>query len=338
MTKAKSKGSSTTKGASSSSKNKGFSLPWKRSWLSFAAAALGTFQIASCTLNPNWSPPQVIDSIASKLNISQQLKELRDLGQKLPIDIAQAKPNLPSVGGKVESGSNSNATGFANCRQFFPNNALPSLKIQSNQRELCFSGFAVLHDGDSKTPVFVAQRLNRQVLTQGKGLQRTDKFYADARLPRAERAELGDYKGSGYARGHMAPAGDMFNEDSMAQSFSLANMVPQNQKQNSGAWSQVEQATRKYVLRAQGDVYVFTGPVFESPVQTIGPNKVHVPSHIFKLVYDPGTGRSWVYWLPNSADARMSAPISYDEFKRRTGLPLLSKVMTATGGANSAFQ
>lgn len=338
MTKAKSKSSGTAKRASGKSKNKGLSLPWKRHWLSFAAAALGTFQIASCTLNPNWSPTQIVDTVASRLNISQQLKELREFGQKQPIDLGQAKPSLPSPGGKADSVVNSNAIGFANCRQFFPNNTPPPLKLQSNQRELCFSGFAVLHDGASKTPVFVAQRLNRQLLTQGQGLQRTDKFYADARLPRAERAELGDYKGSGYARGHMAPAGDMFNEDSMAQSFSLANMVPQNQKQNSGVWSQVEQATRKYVLRAQGDVYVFTGPVFESPVQTIGANKVHVPSQIFKLVYDASTGRSWAYWVPNSAEARMGSPISYEEFTRRTGMPLLSKVLTAKGGSASAFQ
>ena len=130
----------------------------------------------------------------------------------------------------------------------------------------------------------------------------------------------------------MAPAADMSTPEAMAQSFSLANMVPQNQVHNGGAWSQVEQATRKYVQRALGDVFVFTGPVFETPVQTIGPGKVHVPSFIFKLVYDANTGRSWVYWLPNSADARMSAPISYEEFTRRTGMPLLAKVLTAAQG------
>lgn len=71
---------------------------------------------------------------------------------------------------------------------------------------------------------------------------------------------LEDYKGSGWSRGHMAPAGNMPTAKAMAQSFSLANMVPQAAKHNGGVWAAtVEQATRKYVAHAGGDVYVHTG-------------------------------------------------------------------------------
>jgi endonuclease G len=216
--------------------------------------------------------------------------------------------------------------GFANCPQFFPAGAPPKLPPGRPGRELCFSAFAVLHDGASKTPVYVAERLNRQLLQRAQGLPRTDAFFADARLPSQERAELDDYKGSGFARGHMAPAADMSSADAMAQSFSLANMVPQDHTQNGGPWADVEQATRRYVMRAKGDVYVFTGPVFEGRSRTIGPGRVRVPSHVFKLVYDATTGRSWVHWQPNNASARVGAPIGYAEFVRRTGMPLLSAV------------
>ncbi|KAG1319886.1 hypothetical protein G6F63_014520 [Rhizopus arrhizus] len=160
------------------------------------------------------------------------------------------------------------------------------------------------------------------MLTQAQGLQRTDKFYAEARLPSAERANLDDYRGSGYSRGHMAPAADMYSKDTMAQSFSLANMVPQDQIHNSGAWSRIEQDTRKYVMRAPGDVYIFTGPVYGDKPKTIG-SGVAVPSHLFKLVYDATTGRSWVHWQANSASTKEGPPLPDEEFVRRTGMRLL---------------
>ena len=189
-------------------------------------------------------------------------------------------------------------------------------------RELCYEAFAVLHSGETKTPVYVAQRLNRKSIEDADE-RRADKFFADARLPAAERAELEDYKRSGFSRGHMAPAGDMPTPTAMAQSFSLANMVPQNAQQNGGSWAKIEQDTRRYVLRSKGDVYVITGPVFESNAPTIGEGRVRVPRFLFKLVYDATTGRSWAHWQENREGERVSPPITYKELVRRTGMEFL---------------
>ena len=112
----------------------------------------------------------------------------------------------------------------------------------------------------------------------------------------------------------------------MAQSFSLANMVPQNAQQNGGSWAKIEQDTRKYALRAKGDVYVITGPVFEPKAPTIGEGRVQVPRYLFKLVYDATTGRSWAHWQENRKGERVSAPISYRELVRRTGVEFLPGV------------
>jgi endonuclease G len=216
---------------------------------------------------------------------------------------------------------------FNSCPQFFANGVPPTVPKRPLQRALCYDAFAILHSGESKTPVLVAQRLNRASVADADE-KRTNRFFADARLPRAERAALEDYKGSGYDRGHMAPAGDMPNAQAMAQSFSLANMIPQAPEHNRGTWAaSVEASTRKYAARASGNVYVVTGPVFVPSIAaspSIGVGQVRVPKYLFKLVYDEDKKRAWAYWHENSNETRASAPISYEELVNRTGIFFLT--------------
>ena len=204
----------------------------------------------------------------------------------------------------------------------FVNKSPPLFKaINMVPRALCYSNFAILHSGVSKTPIYVAERLNKKLLEVKVNIATV--FFADNRLPIDERSELEDYNGSGYDRGHMAPAGNMSTEISMEQSFSLANIVPQDSVNNRKSWASIEKATRKYVMRAAADVFVITGPVFEQDHLTIGMNKVWVPKYLFKLVYDPMTSRAWVHWLKNTSDAHVAKPISYNELVRRTGIEFL---------------
>lgn len=237
----------------------------------------------------------------------------------LPPSLLHAKsPLLPATAAAV-SGD------FAECASFFANGQPPAVQPQPRLRALCYDAFAVLHNGSTKTPMFVAQRLNR-ALVEDADEKRSNRFYADARLPRAERAELEDYKRSGYSRGHMAPAGDMPTPQAMAQSFSLANMVPQSIEQNGGPWARIEQDTRRYARRAQGDVFIITGPVYQGEEHTVGANHVRVPSHLFKLVYDAQTHRAWAHWQANADHATVTRPISYQELVKRTGIEFLPGV------------
>jgi endonuclease G len=218
-------------------------------------------------------------------------------------------------------------TASAACTQHFPAGTEPVLKTAKPdaRRMLCFDGFAILHSGQSKTAVYVVEKLNKARLAPE--IDRNDKFYEEARLPKAERATLNDYKGSGYDRGHLAPAADMGTPNEMAQSFSLANMVPQVPEHNRGIWAKsIEKPTRQYVEeRAKGDVFVFTGPIYKNnmPAGTIGAGKVWVPQQMFKLVYDASTKRAWAHISDNSADARMGPPVTYKELVRVTGIEFL---------------
>lgn len=152
----------------------------------------------------------------------------------------------------------------------------------------------------TKTPVYVAQRLNRQLIEDADE-KRAKRFFSDARLPSNERAELEDYKSSGYSRGHMAPAGDMPTRKAIAQSASLANMVPQNAQHNGGARNKIEQDTRHYVWRGQrGSVRNHGSGVHGYT----GANGVKVPTYLYKLAYDATTQRAWAHWQENGEGKR----------------------------------
>lgn len=221
---------------------------------------------------------------------------------------------------------------FEQCRSEFPDGVVPKIvaiaQPAGGLRALCFEGFAVLHSGDSRGPVYAVERLTAARIADAGDEQRTDYFYQEARLPFSDRAQLDDYKNSGYDRGHMAPAADMPTQNAMAQSFSLANIVPQSPKHNRGLWAKgVEGPTRKYVARAVGDVFVFTGAAYVNQRKTI--KNIWIPTHIYKLVYDATTKKAWAYWTANSDDERMSAPVTYHELVRLTGIEFLPSVTVA---------
>jgi endonuclease G len=82
-------------------------------------------------------------------------------------------------------------------------------KLADKTRELCYAGFAVLHSGVTRTPLWSAEHLTQDRITAARGLTRQGEFHPDPNVPEAERAELSDYARSGFDRGHMSPSGDM---------------------------------------------------------------------------------------------------------------------------------
>ena len=209
---------------------------------------------------------------------------------------------------------------LAECRTTMAGGQPPAVADDPALRGLCFEALAVIHDASTRTPKVVLQAIDRASLTAAQAVPRVDNFYEEARLPAAERSLLADYRGSGYDRGHMAPAADMPTVSASAQSFSLANIVPQVPAHNSGAWSRIESDTRSYAMRAAGVVYVATGAVFDAGSVFVGQGqRVRVPTVLFKLVHDPATGRSWAHWQQNAAAATAGPPISHEALVQRLG-------------------
>ena len=154
----------------------------------------------------------------------------------------------------------------------------------------------------TRTPLWAAEHLTPDRLRAAAALPRKNSFHAEAALPAGERAELADYAGSGYDRGHMAPDGDMPDAQAEGESFSLANVVPQNAHLNRGLWARIEEAVRGLAGR-DGEIYVVTGPMFRGESLKALNGRVLVPTAVYKAVYDPKLGQAGAYLAENADDA-----------------------------------
>ncbi|MCX7258388.1 MAG: DNA/RNA non-specific endonuclease [Polaromonas sp.] len=197
-------------------------------------------------------------------------------------------------------------------------------KMQASTRELCFEAFAVLHSGVSRTPLYAAEHLTRNNLKQARLLPRKDTFHSEKLLLESERAELDDYARSGYDRGHMAPNADFANEKAQGESFSLANMVPQVHANNAGVWAGLENAARK-LATSEGELYVVSGPFFESSKAKKLNNRVMIPTYIWKVFYSPKQRRAGAYWVANE-DTQEYKTFTVSELEKKIGMSVLPGV------------
>lgn len=219
------------------------------------------------------------------------------------------------------------ADDFADCGQNFHQQTAPDYldsKITTKSFPLCFDGFASLYSGLSRTPLWSAEHLTRDRLYQAETLPREDSFHSESRVPSSMRAELSDYKASGYDRGHLAPNADMANSSQQYDSFSLANIIPQAPENNRYLWRNIESVTR-YLTKKHGEVYVITGVAFKGRKLTQLNNRVLVPTHVFKALYIPVTGQAGVYYSPNDDNERVEI-ISVDELALRTNIDVFPSI------------
>ena len=181
--------------------------------------------------------------------------------------------------------------------------------------------YVVSYNQDTRMPNWVAWQLTAEH-TDGE-LKRMNNFHEEENCPRP-RATLQDYKGSGWSRGHMCPAGDnKWSRDAMYDSFSLVNVCPQDSKLNSGVWNSLEMDCRQWA-RQYGEVYIVCGPVLmKRQHETIGPNKVVVPEAFFKVVLCMvGKPKAFGVVVRNNEGTKKRALYynSVDDVERLTGL------------------
>lgn len=191
-------------------------------------------------------------------------------------------------------------------------------KLAEDTLPLCFDGFAVMYSGVSKTALWSAELLTKARINQASTLERVNNFHPDARLPKTIQATLADYSHSPYDRGHLAPNADMATTSQQYDSFSLANIVPQDPLHNRNLWKNLETNTR-YLAIKNGQIYVVTGVVFKGNAIKQLNKRILIPTHLYKAIYIPSLGQAGVYYTPNDDSQRVEV-ISLNELSKRTGI------------------
>lgn len=170
---------------------------------------------------------------------------------------------------------------------------------------VCRRGYALYHNNTTHIPDWVAEDVTDDEIVGNAA--RKDNFRADPETPPPAGASLEDYRGSGFDRGHQAPAADFKKTQSlMDDSFFLSNMAPQvGSCFNRGVWAGLEADVRGWA-ETRRRLVVFTGPVYPDPLVTVGDVvakkagvDLAVPEAFYKVVYDPASRRSVAYLLPN---------------------------------------
>lgn len=185
------------------------------------------------------------------------------------------------------------------------------------------TGYTLSYNEEAEQPSYVAYELTKQEVLNT-NVERDDDFRPDPMVLTGS-AELDDYKGSGYDRGHMAPAADFrWSAEAMSDTFYLSNMSPQDPSFNRGIWADLEAAVRVMAYENEA-VYVVTGPVLtDGPYKTIGKNKVAVPKEYYKVIldYTEPEIKAIGFILPNEGSSKSleSFAVSVDDVEKVTGL------------------
>lgn len=189
--------------------------------------------------------------------------------------------------------------------------------------------YAMSYSEKHEQPEWVAYELTKESI-RVKNVKRSGNFRPDPRVRKAS-ASKADYRGSGYDRGHLVPAGDMaFNKQAMSETFYMSNMSPQIHNFNSGIWRQLEESVRDWAWDNK-HLYVVSGPVLTRGIlDEIGPNDVSVPEEYYKVILDytqPGL-KGIAFIMPNEVSTKpmMEYAVSIDEVEKITGIDFFTEI------------
>ncbi len=218
-----------------------------------------------------------------------------------------------------------------------PSNAAPNI-ASANNYLIVKAQYTMSYNNKTHNANWVSWQLNRSWIGPA---DRKNDFRPDDSLPAGwYKVRPGDYTGTGYDRGHIAPSADRTRtEADNSATFLMTNMMPQAPELNRGVWGDLEEYSRELVRQGK-ELYIIAGPVGSKG--SIGKKeKITVPAKTWKVIVvldNSGPGlkgvtastRAIAVMMPNNSSVKgrgwKSFRVSVKQIERETGLNFLSNV------------
>lgn len=205
----------------------------------------------------------------------------------------------------------------------------PSPKAVKGETIIEYRGYTVSYNSDNRIPNWVSYELTADE-TDGPYSRKGKDFQVDisANVPQADAY---DYRGSGWSRGHMAPAGDFkWDDQAMWETFYYTNCCPQDVKLNNGSWNVLENKVRSWA-RQFGCVSIITGPIVgKNNGGRIGSHGVVVPDAFFKALLTSASGGfqgiAFVMQNESQSQSLSESYMSINDLERITGFDFFSSL------------
>ncbi|TLP82766.1 DNA/RNA non-specific endonuclease [Maribacter sp. ACAM166] len=213
----------------------------------------------------------------------------------------------------------------------FPQELLPA----STTGEIVnHSFFSLSYSEPFEQAEWVAYTLDKKHLTYD---DRKRPYFIEDPFVSSKSADWRNYKGSGYDRGHLLPAGDRkFSKQAYDETFYTSNISPQNREFNAGIWNDLEQQTRRWAKK-YGTLYVFTGGVLVKGLDEIGDEDVDVPDTFYKIIARKQDDKliTIAFLIPNKPQSAQLSNfiVSIDEIEMNTGINFFNKLPTKQQGS-----
>jgi len=143
----------------------------------------------------------------------------------------------------------------------------------------------ICYDYNYKSAKAVSYTLSGD-LVNALNIDKRPSFKSEKEVPRVYRAYNSDYRKTGYDKGHLAcDAAFDWSQESLNETYSLANSIPQARRVNRYTWSKAERYAR-FVAVQLGEVNVINVVKYLEHPKRIGKHKVAVPEGFYKVLYN----------------------------------------------------